>query len=328
MLTNKLQEHAITHLKTLTGCDDWSYDGDFITARQCNVYKLTSKELSKNIALKVYHNNTTSKQLKGQYKALEYFANNLNTKDKQYRTPETYGCFEQHNFFLMEWISAPSLDYTLWRYFYHRNRQQSAIKDSYRWLKHYHKASVPTSTEVNLSYYQQRLIRSIELYNGQEFASSNQAFKEGLETIKKMSERFKSLKTDHAYTHGDFTPTNILIGENQTTGIDIGGHNRKPVEDDIALLLNYISIDFFNMLPQRQLKKPITTWSILNLTLDSYHYPKDNEHRAFFTCVYLYQTLRRWLIINNRNHTKSRLIDRWRITNSENIVKALNRVLR
>ena len=69
----------------------------------------------------------------------------------------------------------------------------------------------------------------------------------------------------------------------------------------MALMLNYITIDFPNMLTRRQMLKPADKWAIINIALDAYDYPKDKQQRSFFLFVFLYQTLRRWLIIHDRN---------------------------
>lgn len=327
MLTDKIQKQAITHLESTTECNDWVFSGRSVAARQCKVYQLTSKKFSKDIALKVYHNEQTSRQLKGQYSSLERLSTSMNTTNNKYRTPDTYGSFAEQKFFLMEWISAPSLDNTLWKYFYHRNRQQTAIKETYRWLKQYHQISSPIKEDLDQNFYLEQLKRHIDLYSGEKLSSSNQAFIKGLERITKMSSNFTDLKIDHSNAHGDFTPTNILIGSKNITGIDIGGNRKTPVENDMALMLNYITIDFFNMLTPRQMKKSVNSWSILNIALDAYGYSKDKNQRHFFLHVFLYQTLRRWLIINDRNIKKVRTIDKWRLRNSENIVKGLNKAL-
>jgi len=327
MLTDKIQKQTIQHLIDKTGYQNWALSGLKVTARQCSVYKLSCSDYPTDIALKIYHNKETSRQLYGQYLALERFSGSMNQQNSPYRTPKPYGCFTDQDCFLMEWISAPSLDNSLWRYFYHRSHQQVAIRKTYCWLKHYHQVADPTIQEVNLDHYHEQLLRHIEQYNGQELLSTKPIFAEGLEIIKKYSSAFSGMKLNHADAHGDFTPTNILLGENNITAIDIGGGQKMPIENDMALMLNYITIDFPNMLTRRHMQKPTDTWTILNIVLDAYDYPKNKPQRSFFLFVFLYQTLRRWLIINDRNIKKSRLLDRWRLRNSERIVEGLIKAL-
>ena len=327
MLTEDIQKKAIQHLVNTTGCDGWALSGITVTARHCKVYQLSCPKYPKNIALKNYNDKQTSRQLKGQYGALERFSDSINQTDTKFRTPEPYGCFAENGFFLMEWVSAPSLDTTLWRSVFNHKGKQTAIEATYGWLKQYHQAAAPVLQEINLNLYHELLARHIELHNGQELQSTNPTFAKGIDTFKKVSTAFTGLQFEHADAHGDFTPTNILIGKNDVTGIDIGGGQKMPIENDMALMLNYITIDFFNILTRRHMKKPVSTWAILNITLDAYNYPKDQKQRYFFLFVFLYQTLRRWLVINERNRKKVRLLDKWRLRNSESIVEGLSKVL-
>lgn len=327
MLTDNIQKQAIQHLIDKTGCQNWALSGLKVTARQCSVYQLCSPEYPKEIALKIYHDKKTSRQLQGQYKALERFSGAMNQQNTEYRTPEPYGCFAEQDYFLMEWVSAPSLDKQLWRYFHSHKRQQAAIEKTYRWLKYYHQVATPTLQEVNGNHYVQQLESHIEKYDTQNLLSKNNIFTNGLKTLNKCSSNFSDLQINHADAHGDFTPTNILLGNKNVTAIDIGRGQKMPIENDMALMLNYITIDFPNMLTRRHMQKPTDTWTILNIALDAYDYPKNEQQRSFFLFVFLYQTIRRWLIINDRNIKKSRLLDRWRLRNSERIVEGLVKAL-
>ena len=219
---DNIKKQAIQYLIDKTGCKNWALSGLNVTARQCNVYQLCCPEYSKDIALKIYHNKETSRQLQGQYRALERFSDSMNDSNTEYRTPEPYGCFADQDYFLMEWVSAPSLDDSLWRYFYNQNRQQAAMRKTYSWLKNYHQVADPSLQEVNIDHYNAQSERFIKQYDGQKLLSTKPAFTEGLEIIKEFRATFSGMQLNHADAHGDFTPANILLGNKNVTAIDIG----------------------------------------------------------------------------------------------------------
>ncbi|KAG1660444.1 Guanylate kinase [Nymphon striatum] len=165
----------------------------------------------------------------------------------------------------------------------------------------------------------------------QNFVKNSAIFQEGLSTLNEFGNQFHAHKTFHADIHGDLNLGNIILGDSYVTGIDIGATISAPIENDIAQMLNYISINYFNMLTRIDMRKPFKEWEILNVVLDSYGYSTDEKSRNFFIYVFLYQVLRRWLSVQdihkpNRDHAaKFKMLGRWRLHNSSALVQGLTK---
>jgi len=327
MLSDELKNKVLQSLRDKTGLQSWTVNKSPIVARNCVVYRLSCDQHLTDIALKIYSNDQASRQLQSQYEVIKGFSETLNKKKFQYRVPEPYGSFVEDNCFLMEWALGESLDIRVWKYFYYEKKQFSDITKAYRWLKQYHQVANPILQKIDLNYFPDQLIEHIQKHNGQSLLENNVIFSEGLKLINEHGLSFSNLEVMHASLHGDFTPTNILIDKDAVTGIDIGKGSSQPIEIDMALMLNYIVIDNLNMLSKAHLKKAPETWSILNTVLDAYGYPRDKSQRQFFLFVFLFEMLRRWLILNNRNNKNPRLIDRWRLRNTVRIVAGISAVL-
>ncbi len=327
MLSDKLKEQILQYLRDKTGLQDWILKKPHIKARTCMVYRFSCSTYSTDIALKIYSNNTAGQQLQNQYQALKDFSVKLNKLSSQYRVAEPYGSLNEDNCFLMEWAPGESLDYRLWRYVYSEKHQFLDIRQTYCWLKKYHQVAKSCLQKTDVSYFSDQLEQYIQSHKGQTLLEEDVVFSEGIKVLKAQLSIFLNFRTMHANLHGDFTPTNILIGSEVITAIDMGRGASFPIEIDMALMLNYIVIDYPNMLTKRHMKKAPETWSILNTVLDAYEYPSSKAQRQFFLIIFLYQMLRRWLIINDRNKNNPRIIDRWRLRNSARIVEGISEVL-
>jgi len=228
---------------------------------------------------------------------------------------------------MMEWIDAPSLSKRLWRHFYSKLHMQNDLIRSYSWLKEFHKLSTPKKQKTNIKRYKKILKKHQDTYD-EELLLNNPIYKNGKVSFDRLILEFRGFNTLHAEMHGDFTPSNILINDNRVTSIDMFSNRVLPVTNDIALLLSYISIEYPNILKHSDFKLPPAKWPILKLIFDAYEYPKESKQIRFFLLVFLYELLRRWLIINHRNKERNTpLLDRWRLRNTEIIVKNLCKTL-
>ncbi len=306
-----------------TGVNDWKIAGDKIESRECVIYKVSSPQYPHDIAIKAYHD-TQKNDAKTQYNVLERFSNSLNKKNNEYFVPTVFGNFPNEGLVLMEWVESPSLEKRLWRYCYSKKHVQSDIRRIYMWLKEFHSHSRLEKKPVNIDSYKQTLKKYIESDREDSLLKQNQTFQLGKQCFDEVSEIHSGFKTLHANLHGDFTPSNILVDDHKITGIDIFGSQHFPVDNDIALQLSYIAIEYPNMLTRFDFKLPPSEWPLLKLILDSYVYPKEPKQLHFFLFVFLYQLLRRWIIISKRNLKRpTPLLDHWRLRNTQMIVKHL-----
>ena len=327
MISNALKHQITEKLVKETGDDNWKITKTKIEARECIVFKATSSTYVHNIAIKVYRDYVKSNSIL-QHDVLESFGHTLNKQNTENFVPKVFGSFPEHGLFLMEWIKSPALERRLWRYFYSKEHVQDDISRTFKWLKSFHNHASLKNKKVNIEIYSRSLKKYTKNHEINKFLFKNEVFKLGIECFDNQLIHYNNFKTNHAYLHGDFTPSNVLIDDTKVTGIDIFGNQHLPIENDLALQFSYIVIEYPNMLTQSDFKLPPEKWPLLIVILDAYGYPKNPKQLGFFLIVFLYQLLRRWTIIINRSQTnRTTMLDRWRLRNTEMIVKHLSQTL-
>ena len=156
MISSELQLQVFKKLCENTEVDDWEISGPKIQARECIIYKASSRINLHNIAIKVYRR-TARKTFKLQYEILEYYTIKSRKEDSDYLVPRVFGQFPDKNTFLMEWIDSPALERRLWRYFYSKKHVQSDIRRTFVWLKKFHQSANLKVTTVDIDSYKHTL---------------------------------------------------------------------------------------------------------------------------------------------------------------------------
>lgn len=335
MLSELIKTKVFEHLKVRTKTDNWNIIFPEIDSIEAIVYRLSSPDYHKDLALKVYHDRRVLSSSKGQsqYSAIERFYSANNDKNCRYRTPEPYGLFTEDGFYILEWVTGKNLRDILWRNCLHKKNLQKYIKEASAWVSSYHSQANLNIAEVDVSRYLQRINSSILSLEAQHFCSNNQIFQAGFETLKTYAEYFVGYETRHADIHGDLNLGNIIIDHNYITGIDIGSNVHAPIQNDLTQMLHYICINYFNMLTRSDMRKEMREWEIFNVTLNAYKYGNEPKEREFFLFVFLYQSLIGWVSVhhthqNYKEHTQLFIIlGKWRFYNSSMIVKSLTKVI-
>jgi len=332
MLANNLKIKVIDYLTTETNAKQWKVLGSGIESNDSIVYRLSSCDYHLDFALKVYHTEKSVK-ITQHYQSIERFAKSLNVNNSKLRVPEPLYLFLDEKCFLMEWVDGDSLKDTLWKNCFSKKQLQIHIRDAYLWLKYYHQNANLEFKAVDTSRYLSNLKNHIENSNAEDLLDNNHIFKSAFVTLINFEKSFNKIKSYHADLHGDLNLANFIINQNSIFGIDIGGKESLPVEDDLAQMLNYICVNYFNMLTRFDIHKSQDTWEIFNVALDAYDYPKDQESRDFFLFVFLYQMLYRWVSIRKTHRLgKEKTIiffslGKWRLYNSSIIVKSLTKLI-
>ncbi len=332
MLSNELKNKIIDYLKNEIYIDQWDIVGPGIESNDSVVYKFACKNHSKAYALKRYHPEKTNK-IMPHYSALERFAKLLNKSDSNYRVSAPVFVFLEDHCFLMEWVEGHSLKDTLWKHCFNKNKLQTHITAASLWLHTYHQSADMKLKSVDTNRYLNNLQNHINASNNESYFLSETVFSDAKETLINFQNKIGDVEAIHADLHGDLNLANLIVNENCITGIDISATDHLPVEDDLAQMLNYICVNYFNMLTRFDIQKPQNTWEIFNVVLDAYGYPKETKSRDFFLYVFMYQMLYRWVSIKNTHeHGKEKnltfyLLGKWRLYNSKVIVENLNKVI-
>jgi len=326
MINSDLRIKITKTLEKKTGVNNWSLSGPEIEARECVIYRATSSKFTFDIAIKVYRKIIKNNSIL-QHDILKKLNDTLNINNNENFVPKVFGSFPEHGTFLMEWVNSPPLERRLWRYFYSKKRVQNDINRTYKWLKSFHDITSVENKKVDIDFYTATLNECIRNHKMSVKLLENKVFQFGKLCFENYKNNYFNFKTAHALLHGDFTPSNILIDDTKVTGIDIFGNQNLPVANDISLQLSYIAIEYPNMLTRYDFTYPPEEWPLLKVVLEAYEYPKNQEQLKFLLFVFLYQLLRRWVIIFNRNHMNNSILDRWRLRNTEMIVNHLSSIL-
>ena len=329
-MNSTLKTTVLQHLKAQTKSSDWTLSSKVIESRECLIYKASSQTHTHDIAIKVYRKKSVGPANPiGQHKALENIAPLLNQTGSKYRVPQCYGYLPEQHAFMMEWINAPTLQYRLLRFCYNKQKQQSDLTRTFKWLKKYHDRNGKLQSKaIDTSWYFNQLQKHIQNFDLIGLLQENPTFKVGLSTLQSALVKFDGIKVPYAKPHGDCTPSNILIDDDITTGIDLHESNLEPVCNEISLQLSYISTGYINMLTSNDMKQAPENWELINLILDAYGYSKDKQQREFLLTVFLYQMLRRWLVVFERNiNRRTPLLDRWIMRHSKIVVEGLSKTL-
>jgi len=332
MLSNRLKNKIIDYLKNEIFIDQWDIVGTGIESNDSIVYKFVCKNYPKAFALKHYHSGKANK-IMPHYLALDRFSKLMNKRNSSYRVSEPVFVFLDDDCFLMEWIEGVSLKDTLWKHCFNKKKLQAHIYEASFWLQMYHQSADTKFKPVDTYRYLNNLQNHMSASNNENYFLSETVFSDAKETLINFQNKIGDVEAINADLHGDLNLANLIVTENCITGIDIGATDHLPVEDDLAQLLNYICVNYFNMLTRFDIKKPQDTWEIFNVVLDAYGYPKDNKNRDFFLYVFMYQMLYRWISIKNTHELGKEknltfyLLGKWRLYNSKVIVKNLSKVI-
>ncbi len=327
LMNSILQQEIIQHLEAETTKSGWTISHKSIESRECQIYKASCDNYHHDIAIKVYRKGFSLSI--DQYTAMENSADILNQPNSKYRVPQCYGYLTHQKIYMMEWINAPTLQYRLLRFCYHNKKQQNDMARAFIWLKKYHlRHGELKRKSVDIDWYLKDLQNYIQKLDPDRQLQKDDIFIKGLAAIKSKATLFNNFSVPFAAPHNDFTPSNILMDDNITTGIDLHDAPLKPICNELALQLSYLSTGYINMLTKRHMKKPPQEWEILNTVLNAYDYPTDSQQRNFFLYVFLYQLLRRWLVVFERNKSRrTPVLDIWSLQNKKKVVDGVSQVL-
>lgn len=290
---------ALTQYGDMT---DWRIDESPVRSRKCIIHRFTGPEDAPIIAVKEYRNNVVkSNAAITQFNALLAVADqaHLDDPESDYFVPiesisptsgiaasKPIAFLPRFDAIAMEWVDAPSLMSKL-------TQSKGAdlarpILETARWIRGFHDLSTITTEIMDTSLMMERLTTRLD---ASPKYSSSKPISEALSEIDRLSKQ--TMTAPHAVLHGDFTPSNILIGPEATIGIDIWARRRAPVYEDVARMLTYLSSTGTGMLGSKPVVQNYE--QTCKGYLAAYGYSNDNIASDAFRFVLLYQLLRRWI---------------------------------
>jgi len=280
-------------LEQASGVGQWTLE-PVLESREARLLRAVSPAVSVPVAVKVYHDGPAS-SVQQEYQALRRFFHAFQSgsegADGEFGVPRPCSHDPKRGVLLMQWLEAQTLHDYLWRHFYHRNRQQSAMTRAFRWLQQFHQRGGTTCRVADAGVYLNSLQFNLEQQRSTLSARRYAELSPYLRQFSRLTSRFSALRVAHADVHGDFAPRNLLLNPSQVFGIDIRASQNRPVADDFARMLHAIAVGYPNMLTRADMKHPPQHWPLLRLLLEAYGYPDTEEQRDYLLLVLLYRLL-------------------------------------
>ncbi len=265
----------------------WSVEDQVIKGRDSWVFKAHGPDAPFPLALKVYCDAVTKREVVRQAGLLTRYHHAMADRP-DLSVPAPWAALPDHRTLVMEWIEEPGLD-TLLRRAGRREARIRLLEVAGRWLRHFHVQSGPVLQPLQSD----RLLQRIDLLLGGESGAGHKVrdrtFRSAYAALLRCAEDFAGAPVPHATAHGDFMAKNLLHGR-RTIGIDLGGRANFPVTHDM-----------FRFLIQAEVERPLFTPASSGI--------RSNDAQAFLAAygatdrlgddrlmafLYLASTLARW----------------------------------
>ncbi|WP_262695892.1 phosphotransferase family protein [Kordiimonas aquimaris] len=282
-------------LRRLAPNATWHMSGPIGRARKCNIFKITNNQDTHTLALKVYRDGkTNARGPQNQYEALQQLERTSGSA--AINAPRAHAFLPDVNAIVMDWVDAPPLRNALWRSAFSSEDKLAYVKSAAQWLRRFHENSGIENKPFDAT----ALCNQIENRLEQSPASAvdmrdSALFKSAYERLKTIAST-NSVLAPHAKLHGDFTPTNILIKDNDAVGIDIWGVRYGTIYEDVARILTYLGINSPFALKRSVLMNEDDPTPLFHTFAQGYgaDYMRCDASALWFSL--LYQQLRRWLV--------------------------------
>lgn len=303
--TSLLHKNILETLNQIIPSDEWELNGPVIEARESTIYQATLAPNRLIFAIKHYHPTTNLNAAQQQYQALEKYQHTL-TERHDFRVPKVYAFDREQRLLIMEWAHGKSLHQHLWSGPQVCCSSKTILEKCGHWLRTFHDQTLLPNSNVNFMIYLNGIEKELsKLENkGLPIDALATEFRATYTVLTKMIQRYPELLDNQATLHGDFTPHNIIIGKNDTIGVDIWATAEKPVLLDLSRMLVYLTIAY----PLLTLRKPVFEHNgKLNKTIipliEGYGRDAVDPQSIHFRIALLSEYLRRWLVIEGRRTT-------------------------
>lgn len=282
-------------LKRLAPDATWHMSGPIGRARKCNIFKITNNQDTHTLALKVYRDGkTNARGPQNQFEALQQL--HRTNGSAVINAPRAHAFLPDVNAIVMDWVDAPPLRNALWRSAFSSEDKLAYVKSAAQWLRRFHNNSgikdSPLDAVTLFKHIETRLEQNpINIAEMKDNALFIRAY-ERLQTLAQTD----AIIAPHAKLHGDFTPTNILINNDEAVGIDIWGVRYGTIYEDVARILTYLGINSPFALKRSVLMNEGNPTPLFNAFAQGYgsDYMRCDASTLWFSL--LYQQLRRWLV--------------------------------
>jgi tRNA A-37 threonylcarbamoyl transferase component Bud32 len=291
------KQSVLDFLKAKFPSDIWKFDGNIVRSRESNIHRLTNPNTGQKLAVKAFHKSTNIGTAQIQYDALLQYQTQMTPDNCANRVPKVYHFNEEYRYVVMEWLAGRELHTYLWRAIGNPKSQQKLAEKTGAWLRAFHDASGPTMETIEASQITERLNRRISKHAANSPVLDDPLFKEVKNKLDGRLEVLGKTKAKVAVTHDDFTPTNLMIQDDQIVGFDIWALYRKPVISDLARMIVYLSIAYPPLFGTKSYSLRHTCMAFLRGYDRDLNLLKDG---SLLNLSVTTELLRRWIVIEAR----------------------------
>ncbi len=319
-----IEEAARAILGDRFGGTDWDVKDRRIASRKCDLYFLDSKAEKRIVVLKSYRDDVgLGGAFPAQRDALLKYHPLMKGTDSGFMVPELYGHDDAQRLLVMEWVEAPTLTKVLVLNLVNRWRQFEAIKLTGGWLRRFHQAARTELKPFDADHFRALIARRADQHaDAAKRLARDSVFQAGMERFEEGSAALDGRMGRHTMSHGDFTPSNILISPRRVIGIDIWGRKQVPICTDMARMITYLLTTDLLPLRARFQPMPVEERPWWRAFVNGYG-PDLFPDGDILKHLILFQTLARWLTLEDRIHERDKPFDNWRAAGLRLLVRSL-----
>lgn len=304
----EILENMADALADVSADGAWQLGPKFSNSRKCDVYPVSNSNSAHSLILKIYRQGATSEQAPGlQFRALE----RLEKSAPQIAAPRAIAFDADKRAILMERIDGSPIKKAFWLQAFKPTTRNNIVREIGKWLRAFHEISHIADQPLDGAKLARKLATQQQKHQQ---SGQNSSLMHGIKSFSDIATKLE-VPTPHALLHGDFTTSNVLIGDNGPVGIDMWGSRMGPVFEDAARFISYAGINTPYALsptpwhPDAALTQSLAAGygkSILDLRSKSW------------SLILWYQYLRRWIVYSGRAQSSNVLSGRhWQCKRAE-----------
>lgn len=297
----------------------WHPQPEAPLARKSRVFPFRQAGGTREALLRVYAQPRAARQ---QAAALRH-GQPLRTEAGPFSVPELYAVFETESALLVERIPDPQLEQFLVRAAAAPGRHGMALRRVGAWLRRFHALGGIETGRFDADRYrallEARILRAesarLRILSEPLWRGARAWWEGAIGTL-------DSAPLPVALTHGDFTSTNILVGPERVTGIDLWAEERAPVAEDLARMFVYLAMGDPFPLRARLGAFPLERRRAERELLGGYGEDL-RPPREVWRVLVGFEAMARWLAIGERLALRESFPERWKCAGLRGVLTTL-----
>jgi tRNA A-37 threonylcarbamoyl transferase component Bud32 len=158
---------------------------------------------------------------------------------REFSVPQPYLILPELALLAMEWIPGVNLGKTLFSWRSRADEARAYVARSAGWLRAFHACGRLPAGRLDVE------TRIPILEDIARRAVPDDAFRVGVEQLRRSAHAAGIVELSRAWIHGDFSPDNVILSGSRTIGIDIHIQHQNTVVYDLAPFLNHLALGLY-----------------------------------------------------------------------------------